>query len=465
LRQKATMPVSIWWIRRDLRLNNNYALMAAQKSGYPVLPVFILDDHLIKEAANRRQRFLISGLSGLQTQLRQLGSDLVIRKGDPFFELQKLVQETAAFMIFAEEDFSPFARQRDDQVKRVLPLTLLNGLTNFHPNAVLKPDGAPYTVFTPFNKKWRSLPALYIHSEPKTEFVKSANLPNSVPLPQVIPVDAFPAGEPEADKRIANFINKRVADYSDHRNRMDLNGTSMLSPYVRFGMISVNQIVNNLLNILEKTPDNQGCSTWMDEFIWREFFQSVLFHFPRVKEEAFNPKFCRIVWRNSPADLQTWKVGLTGYPVVDAAMRQLASTGWMHNRARMITASFLTKDLLINWQEGERWFLDQLVDGDIASNNGGWQWAAGTGTDAAPYFRIFNPILQSKKFDPSGEYIRRWVPELLTLPAEWIHEPWTMPEKIQKNFGVYIGKTYPAPIVDHGIAKIRTLAAYQAAGR
>jgi deoxyribodipyrimidine photo-lyase len=200
----------------------------------------------------------------------------------------------------------------------------------------------------------------------------------------------------------------------------------------------------------------------LNEIIWREFYQSILYHFPFVQEQAFNPRLRNIAWRNAPADFQAWKDGLTGYPVVDAAMRQLMATGWMHNRARMITASFLTKDLLINWQEGERWFMRQLVDGDSAANNGGWQWTAGTGTDAAPYFRIFNPVLQSKKFDPNGSYIRRWVPELQAVPDEWIHEPWKMPDLLQHNIGLRIGSDYPIPIVEHGIAKERTMAAYKA---
>ena len=283
------------------------------------------------------------------------------------------------------------------------------------------------------------------------------DFPRSEPLPEFTPVNGFPAGEVEASRRLEDFLQKRVANYHDDRNRMDMDGTSTLSPYLRFGMISAVEVVERVRHLSEE----QGAQTWLNEIIWREFYHSILYHFPDVQKQAFNPKLRNISWRNAPADLQAWKDGRTGYPVVDAAMRQLLATGWMHNRARMITASFLTKDLLINWQEGESWFMQQLVDGDTAANNGGWQWTAGTGTDAAPYFRIFNPVLQSKKFDPNGVYIRRWVPELQTVPDEWIHEPWKMPELLQLNIGLRIGNDYPAPIVEHAIVKERTLAAYK----
>jgi deoxyribodipyrimidine photo-lyase len=290
-------------------------------------------------------------------------------------------------------------------------------------------------------------------------FLPIDRFPSSDPLPEFVPVDGFPATREEAETRATAFLSDGVDDYANHRDRMDLDGTSGLSPYLRFGMLSAGRLASAVRQQAGGIP--AGARTWLNELIWRDFYHAILYHFPYVIHEAFQPKFRHIPWRNTPGDLQAWKDGLTGYPVVDAAMRQLKTTGWMHNRARMITASFLTKDLLINWQEGERWFMDQLVDGDPAANNGGWQWAAGTGTDAAPYFRIFNPVLQGKRFDPLGVYIRRWVPELRPVPDPYIHEPWKIPPLEQSALGFIIGRDYPLPIVDHSQARDRTLAAYR----
>ncbi len=244
----------------------------------------------------------------------------------------------------------------------------------------------------------------------------------------------------------------------------------MLSPYFRFGMLSTREALAVARSLAESAPagsgGREGAEAWINELIWREFYINVLHHFPQVLETAFNPALRDIRWRHDPSQLRAWQQGETGFPVVDAGMRQLLAAGWMHNRARMIVASFLVKDLLINWQEGERWFMRHLVDGDHAANNGGWQWCAGVGTDAAPYFRIFNPALQSRRFDPEGVYIRRWVPELAEVPVRYIHEPHLMPTAVQQKAGCTIGKNYPAPIVDRKMTRERALAAYQrAAGR
>ena len=248
---------------------------------------------------------------------------------------------------------------------------------------------------------------------------------------------------------------------------MDLEGTSGLSPYLRFGMLSARQAAWAARRAEAQAMDaaaRLGAETWLNELIWREFYAAILYHFPFVRQMAFRPELREISWRDAPADFAAWVDGRTGYPVVDAAMRQLQTTGWMHNRARMITASFLTKDLLIDWRLGERYFMQHLLDGDPAANNGGWQWVAGTGTDAAPYFRVFNPMLQGIKFDPQGAYVRRWVPELTTVPNDFIHAPWKMPADVQRRVGCFIGKDYPAPLVDHALARERALNGYKVKG-
>jgi deoxyribodipyrimidine photo-lyase len=289
-------------------------------------------------------------------------------------------------------------------------------------------------------------------------------LPENDPIP--VPNDGrtlLEAGEKTAFERLQRFIAGPIYEYKDQRNILATDGTSMLSPYLRFGMISIRGVVQEARFAIENAPDEsarQSAQTWLDELVWREFYISILHYFPEVLKTSFRKDLRLIQWRNAPQDLAAWKQGTTGYPVIDAGMRQLKKTGWMHNRARMITASFLVKDLLINWQEGEAWFMQNLLDGDPAANNGGWQWTAGVGTDAAPYFRIFNPVLQSQKFDENGAYIRRWVPELTRVPDDYIHQPWLMPENIQKSSNCIIGINYPAPIVDHKQIKARTLAAY-----
>ena len=342
----------------------------------------------------------------------------------------------------------------------------MHGVTVFPPQMLYKANGEPYTVFTPFSRMWRSLPAssscLPVPEQlPAVPELFSLEIPTQ---PQH-PIDnSFKASEQEAQKRLSNFTTDEIFEYANTRNRMDLEGTSQLSPYLRLGMLSARQTVwaaRQASDSAVTATAREGVETWLNELIWREFFAAILYHFPFVRGTAFKAELRTIAWRNDPAELAAWKAGLTGYPVVDAAMRQLNATGWMHNRSRMITASFLTKDLLIDWREGERFFMQQLLDGDPASNNGGWQWTAGTGTDAAPYFRVFNPILQGLKFDPQGNYVRQWVPELAKVPTKNIHAPWEMPIELQKQVGCVVGSDYPAPIVDHAMARKRVLLAYR----
>jgi deoxyribodipyrimidine photo-lyase len=466
------MERAIWWIRRDLRLADNPALAEAIKQSGQIIPLYILDPVLLDNPDTSRKRltFLYGGLLELDANLRNIGSRLIIRRGMPAEVLSQLTEEAEIEGIFAEADFSPYARRRDAKVAASLPLNLIASTSVRHPTDVVKNDGFAYTVFTPYMKTWknRDMPGrmdlipipekIYtpesVTGEPFPEFDKPSNHMDFIP------------GEEEASRRLERFtidIAGGIFHYADQRNRMDLDGTSGLSPYLRFGMLSARQAVVAAWEAEQLASNQEGensADTWLNEIIWREFYIAILYHFPEVSKMSFRPEYRQVQWRNDATEFAAWKNGVTGYPVVDAGMRQLATMGWMHNRARMITASFLVKDLLIDWQNGEAHFMSQLVDGDLAVNNGSWQWTAGTGTDAAPYFRIFNPILQGRKFDPLGNYIRRWVPELKAVPTEFIHQPWLMPSAQQTESGCIIGKNYPHPIVDHLVQRDLALAMY-----
>ncbi|MCS7259912.1 MAG: DNA photolyase family protein [Anaerolineae bacterium] len=485
------MRVAIWWLRRDLRLSDNQALAAALAAADVVLPVFILDPALLCSpyVAPRRLNFLYAGLQQLDAALRARGSYLILRRGVPHEVLATLVGESGAHTVYAEADYSPYAVRRDRQVAARVPLRLMGGLTVHAPETLVRADSTPYQVFTPFSRAWLARPA-----PTSDELLPSpAHIPTppgftreAVPVPEVIP--EFPAGETEAQRRLMRFAGAAAAvlghmapggdsadaatsqppiyQYAQLRDRMDLPATSQLSPYLRFGMLSARQAVVVARRAAELAPDaaaRQSAMVWLNELIWREFYITILAHYPYVREHAFRRDLEDIPWSNDPEHFKRWHTGHTGYPVVDAAMRQLAQSGWMHNRARMIVASFLVKDLLIDWRWGERWFMQQLLDGDPAANNGGWQWSAGTGTDAAPYFRIFNPVTQGQKFDPAGDYVRRWVPELARVPPEYVHAPWQMPVEVQRAACCRIGVDYPWPCVDHATARQRALTAYAAA--
>ena len=456
------MAPAVWWIRRDLRLKNNSALRHALASGRPVIPLFILDQRLLNVAGPNRLNFLYAGLQALDQELRLRGSRLVVRRGKVRHILRQILAETNAEAIYAEEDFTPYARERDDAVGAAFPLKLIHGQTYHPPGAVLNQKGEPYTIFSPYSKAWKALPLVDLEAWLPPERFPPMDLPPGDVIPDAqVSVD-FPASEAEAQSRLAAFLNGPVFDYAEHRDRLDLDGTSSLSPYFHFGMITTRQAAHAVLQISAPTAEAcQGCIAWLNELIWREFYIQILFRYPEVLKIAFNPRLRNICWRDSLDELRAWQSGQTGYPIVDAGMRQLSGSGWMHNRSRMIAASFLCKDLLINWQEGEDWFMRQLIDADLAANNGGWQWVAGVGTDAAPYFRIFNPLLQGKRFDPEGCYIRRWVPELANVPDAYIHEPWRMPLEVQRMSGCQIGEDYPFPIVDHHLARERTIMAYR----
>ncbi len=465
----------IWWLRRDLRLTDNQALTAALRSASTVIPAYILDEHLLSANANAEKRldFLFSGLHIIDNDLRQLGSRLVIRRGNPVEALEMLCQEANAAEIFAEEDYSPYARRRDSDVAKQIILHLEPGLTIHHPHQVRKPGGEPYSVFTPFMRAWKEKPTpRFVDVLPAPQRLPPVPEINSEELPGIVlhgDRKTFPAGEQEAHARLQNFVDGStplIFQYKEMRDRPDLNRTSGLSPYLRFGMLSIRQaVLAARASLLEArtTAAEQNAESWLNELIWREFYFSILYNFPTVLRQSFRSNLRGIGWSNDVEMFSAWKDGQTGFPFVDAGMRQLRQTGWMHNRLRMVVASFLVKNLLIDWRWGEHWFMQQLIDGDPAANNGGWQWTAGTGTDAAPYFRIFNPVIQGKKFDPLGEYIRRWVPELALIPDAYIHEPWTMPALLQRKIGLLIGVNYPDPIVDLGWSRQRALTTFQKA--
>jgi len=461
------MKTALWWVRRDLRLSDNQALAAALKQAEQVVPVFINTPQLVNSpyAGEKRLAFLYEGLRALDSKLRQRGSYLVVRRGDPVLALSELYQEVGAESIFAEADYSPFARRRDQTAARSLPIHFTSGLMMYSPEAVLKAEGTPYTVFTPYSKAWLAQPwpgdplpaAAHIPTPPG---IRGEDVPSDPRLPADVP---FRAGEDEAQRRLEAFAENGIFHYGEGRNRMDLAGTSGLSPYLRFGMLSARQAAATARLAEARAADataRRSSEAWLNELIWREFYLSIQAHFPETERYSFRASLRDILWDNDETAFAAWCQGQTGYPVVDAAMRQLAQTGWMHNRARMIVASFLVKDLLIDWRWGELWFMQHLVDADPAANNGGWQWTAGTGTDAAPYFRIFHPVLQGKKHDPEGAYVRQWVPELAQVPGRYIHAPWEMPPQVQRLAGCVVGQHYPLPIVDHAWARERVLAAY-----
>jgi deoxyribodipyrimidine photo-lyase len=443
---------SIWWIRRDLRLTDNPALQAALAAG-SVIPTFILDPAFARSSP-RRRNFLYEGLHSLDKDLRARGSYLVLRKGNPAEVLQQLLGETNSNAIYAEQDFTPYAVLRDEKTARYLPLRLIQGQTIHLPNDVFKENGTPYTVFTPYSKAWKArLPfSIQLHEAPD-QIPTPADIVSG-PLSAFKVIALFPSGEQEGLVRLEEFLYKRIYVYARDRDRLDLDGTSSLSPYLHFGMLGLRQAVSAAQRAMSNARyelSRRSAESWLDELIWREFYIQILFHFPFVSERAFNRSLGDIAWRNNESEFKAWKEGRTGVPIVDAGMRQLREIGWIHNRVRMIVASYLVKDLLIDWRWGEEYFMQELLDGDQAANNGGWQWVAGTGASAAPYFRLFNPALQSAKFDPQGDYIRKWVPELRHLEPKEIHAPW------QHNVK---GNGYPErPIVERN--KERTMMAYR----
>lgn len=478
--------VYIHWFRRDLRLQDNPALLEAlHHSAGQVIPLFILDDAILAapDTGAARVAFLLDSLHALDKSLRERGSRLLFRRGKPHELVPALAEACGAVGVSWNRDYTPFAHRRDALVEQLVRERGLNVLTHsdaviFEPEQVLTAKGTPYTVFTPYRRTWRArVEEEYARLLSETALPDFAPVPHALadlPIPQATDLGFFseqerPAGgEAAAQELLKQFVAAQnrhgINEYSNYRNQPALPGTSRLSAYLRLGCLAPRACLRAALSSLKaETANRQSIEAWIGELAWRDFYYQIMAHFPHVLKRSFRPVYDAIEWENDPLLYEAWCAGRTGYPIVDAAMRQLQREAWMHNRARMIVASFLTKDLLIDWRWGARYFMRQLVDGDHASNNGGWQWAAGTGTDAQPYFRVFNPVSQGEKFDPHGAYVRRYVPELEAVPDRYIHSPWRMPEERQRDIGFQIGRDYPAPIVDHSERREQALELYRRA--
>ncbi len=456
------------WMRRDLRLHDHPALHRARAEFDVVIPVFVLDDGLLhgRYASSPRERFLAGCLHALDEQLRERGSGLVVRRGAPAAELRALARETGAAAVFWTSDVSPYARRRDAEVTAALredgvhpvPCT---GTYARDVSRVRKDDGGAFTVFTPYWKAWERLAARDVYGAPRALGDLPAGLDRgSLPAPDggVLAAPVCEPGEPAAREALRRWLDGPVDRYGDRHDTL-AGGTSVLSPYLRWGCLSARECEDRA-----RRRGTAGALAWVRQLAWRDFYASVLLEHPDNVRREFQPRFRALEWVDDADGLDAWRRGETGFPLVDAGMRQLAATGWMHNRARMVVGSFLTKDLHLDWRAGERHFAELLLDGEPAQNNGNWQWIASTGVDPAPYFRrIFNPILQQQKFDPDGTYVRRWIPELAAVPDDRLAEPWRMSPAEQRDAGCAIGLDYPAPIVDHAEERRRAMDRYRAA--
>ncbi|MFN2336395.1 MAG: deoxyribodipyrimidine photo-lyase [Bacteroidales bacterium] len=430
---KTDGPVAVFWFRRDLRLEDNAGLWKALNSGYRVLPVFIFDTDILdklEERTDRRVSFIHGALEALQQKITAAGSSLLVLHDTPENALRKIVSEYEVRALFANHDYEPYATDRDRRIGLLtkaegIPFSTFKDQVIFEKDEVLKSDRTPYTVFTPYSRVWKkNLAEEHTRPYPSEELTGNFLKIKPLPMPSLADIGfnltEYAFRTPEIDTGL-------IRDYHKTRNIPSLEGTSRLGVHLRFGTVSIRELVRTALALNE---------TWLNELIWREFFMSIIWHFPHVTDNSFKKKYDNIIWRNSEEEFDKWCNGMTGYPIVDAGMRELNTTGFMHNRARMITASFLTKHLLIDWRWGEAYFGGKLLDYELSSNNGNWQWAAGTGCDAAPYFRVFNPAEQTRKFDPDLAYIKKWVPEHDT-PA------------------------YPLMMVDHAFARERALKTYR----
>ena len=467
------MTTAVIWFRQDLRLSDNPALLAASEEYDHLIPIYIDDTQAASQLGEASRVWLHNSLSHLHNQLLEQDSSLLLFQGDPSDIIKQLCHTADVDAVLWNRCYDPESIERDRQIKASLKANAIhansyNASLLYEPWQVLKKDMTPYRVFTPY---WKEVCHIGLALPPSPEPQTIPPLPNVSDITSLnlealgLLIDKpWPAEMLSHWKVGAQAAQKSLSDYLDHSGPEDYQktrdfpatpGTSRMSPHLHFGEISPRQIVWQTLSERPLTEIDSGTITFIKEVVWREFAYYIMYHFPETQQQAMYPQFKNFPWRTDIAEpLERWQKGQTGFPIIDAGMRELWATGWMHNRVRMIVASFLTKNLLINWQDGEAWFRDTLVDADLASNIMGWQWASGCGADAAPYFRIFNPLLQSEKFDKQGEYIRRWVPELAALDNKLIHKPWTAPEATKALLD------YPEPMVDLSASRLRALDAY-----
>jgi len=463
----STSPIIVWF-RADLRIHDHPALASALTQTETIIPVFILDDAILKGTfhSSNRNRFLLECLEDLKASLKEVGADLVVRHGTAVDELRKLAHEHHSHAVYYTADYSPLSLNRDRHVETSLKEEGIEArgfggkLAVSSLQKLVTKSGTPYKVFTPFWKSWQNVERRPTVAAPKKITLPAGIVIGSLPSSsQLVKKDELSphvvkGGETAARQRLHDFLDSDIHDYADSNNDMGKDRTSRLSPYLHFGCISVREIETLL-------PESKGASSWHRQLAWRDFYYYVLFHFPHPEKE-FQERYRTLQWTSTPRLLEAWKQGRTGYPLVDAAMRQLQQEGWMHNRARLIVGSFLTKDIGADWREGELHFMQWLLDGDMANNNGNWQWIASVGVDPAPVFRrLYNPSSQRDRFDPEGIYVRKYVPELKKVPDAYISEPWNMPPLEQQLAGCIIGEDYPEPIVNHKEARLAALERYR----
>jgi deoxyribodipyrimidine photo-lyase len=460
------------WFRRDLRADDHAALYHALKRSRRVYCAFCFDTAILDALPSREDRrveFIDVALDELDGALAHHRSRLLVIHGDASEALPRLAAELGVTAVFANHDYEPYAKQRDGRVTQALrelgiAFHTFKDQVVFEKDEVMTAAGTPFTVFTPYKNAWlKKLNAFYLSSYPVERYAGALAPPpfrRRATLEDIgfrttnLRALGLPLGASGASRLVAEFM-RRIDAYRERRDFPALKGPSYLSVHLRFGTVSPRRLAAQAHALA-----TEGAQAWLSELVWRDFYQAILYHFPHVADGAFRREYDALELDNDEAKWAAWQAGRTGYPLVDAAMRQLNATGYMHNRLRMVTASFLVKDLHVDWRRGERHFADRLNDFDLAANNGGWQWAASTGCDAQPYFRIFNPVTQSEKFDSEGKFIRRYVPELARVPTKFVHAPWTMPALAQEAAECVIGRDYPAPIVDHDVARKVTLARY-----
>ena len=460
------------WFRRDLRIADHAALYHALSRSRRVFCAFVFDTEILDalpSRADRRIEFIHRSLAELDAALGRSGGGLIVLHARAREAIPALAARLGASAVYANHDYEPQARDRDTAVERALgadgiAFRSFKDQVVFEKDEVLTGAGTPFSVYTPYKNAWlKKVDDFYLKAYPVEKYLGALAAPPARTLPSLQDIGfeptnlselGIPAGMSGAENLFREFL-PRIGEYRERRDFPAVKGPSYLSVHLRFGTISIRRLAREAIR-----RDSEGAQTWLSELVWRDFYFQILHHHPRVVDRAFKPEYDAVVFENDPGKFAAWCEGRTGYPIVDAAMRQLNRTGYMHNRLRMIAASFLVKDLHVDWKQGERYFAEQLNDFDLSANNGGWQWAASTGCDAQPYFRIFNPVTQSERFDKDGRFIRRYVPELAKVPSKHIHAPWLLPPLEQQAAGCVIGRDYPAPVVEHDRARKRALEMY-----